>query len=232
MKVRHDAQGRLRLWFDADEIEQITADALKSAGLWPTRAGEPIDIEGFVENHLRADVDYAGDLERDVLGYTEFRKPPLVVVNRRLTDLASAPAAALGLVGRWRATIAHEASHILLHTRLYDPGQVSPKQKWVRCLRVEIKAGTQARDWREVQANMGMAALLLPQDLLLERVKVLFGAREPLFPPFDPRSDVGRWLTETLAAEFFVSRQATALRLINFGLLRAPVEGRLSIGTT
>lgn len=219
MKVLPDGRGRSRLWYETDEIEQITADALKNADLWPL--GEPgaIDIERLLEVNLGADVDYAGDLDRFTLGYTEFEVPPLVVVNRKLTDMAHAANASLGLLGRWRATLAHEAAHILLHTRLYVAGDASAKQKTVRCLRTEIHAGPEARDWREFQANMGMAALLMPRGPFLDQARAMLETRGPVFPPLDPTSLDGAWLTESLAGRFRVSRQAARFRLASFGFL-------------
>jgi IrrE N-terminal-like domain len=219
VKVIADARGHRRLWYEAAEIEQITSDALEAAGLWPERETSAIDVERLLEVHLGADVDYAGDLDRSVLGYTVFETPPLVVVNRKLTDMAHDPTASLGLLGRWRATLAHEAAHILLHARLYAPGEASSKQTSVRCLRTEIHAGPQARDWREVQANMGMAALLMPRRLFLDQARCVLDARGPVFPPLDPNGLDGRWLTEELAERFRVSRQATRLRLVSFGLV-------------
>ncbi len=219
MKVIPDGRGRSRLWYEADEIERITADALKDAGLWPEGDVGPIDIERLLEVHLRADVDYAGDLDRFTLGYTEFEVPPLVVVNRKLTDMAHASNASLGLLGRWRATLAHEAAHILLHTRLYVAGESSAKQKTVRCLRTEIHAGPAAHDWREFQANMGMAALLMPRGPFLDQARALLETRGPVFPPLSPTGRDGAWLTESLAERLRVSRQATRLRLACFGVL-------------
>ena len=219
MKILADARGHRRLWYEVSEIEQITSDALKGANLWPERETGAIDVERLLEVHLGANVDYAGDLDRTTLGYTVFEVPPLVVVNRKLTDMASSPTASLGLLGRWRATLAHEAAHILLHARLYAAGEASTKQRSVRCLRSEIHAGAEARDWREVQANMGMAALLMPERLFLDQARALLDGYRPVFPPLDPNGPDGRWLTEALAECFRVSRQATRLRLASFGLL-------------
>jgi Zn-dependent peptidase ImmA (M78 family) len=110
---------------------------------------------------------------------------------------------------------------------VYAPVKASAKQASVRCLRTEIHAGSQAHGWREVQANMGMAALLMPREPFLDRVRAALEARDPVFPPLDPLGSVGLWLTDEIAHCFLVSRQATALRLTSFGLLRrraTPVE--------
>lgn len=90
------------------------------------------------------------------------------------------------MIGRWRATLAHEASHVFLHRYLFDPemaqlvgrtgvvGAPSPGQDdgQVRCLHRDITPNQtdwsltrRHSDWREVQANRAMAALLMPQRI-------------------------------------------------------------------
>src|SRR5450759_4555347 len=116
MKTIPDGRGVRRIWYEFDEIEQIAADTLVAADLWPDRPGR-IDVESLVETYQGASTDYFADLDDSILGYTLFRMPPHVVVSRALSDLALADGASLGLRGRWRATIAHEAAHIALHSR-------------------------------------------------------------------------------------------------------------------
>jgi hypothetical protein len=210
---------RTRLWYDADEIEQIVGDALRTAGLWCGSDAGSVDIERLLEVHLGAVVDYAGDLDRTTLGYTVFESPPRVVVSRTLTELAHAPSATLGLRGRWRATLAHEAAHILLHARLYDRHETPRSQPSVRCLRSEIEAGGGARDWREVQANMGMAALLMPRQPFLAEARRILSSGDPVFPPVDATVNIARRLIGELAKTFETSHQAARLRLAAFGFI-------------
>lgn len=219
MRTIRDGTGRARVWYDAEEIERITANALQAAALWPDPDIRHIDIERLLEVHLGATVDYAGDLDSATLGYTVFETPPHVVVSRILTDLAHGPSATLGLRGRWRATLAHEAAHILLHARLYAQGETSGKQTAVRCLRSEIEAGGDARDWREVQANMGMAALLMPRQPFLAEARRILSSRDPVFPPLDADLPVANALTDELAKTFETSHQAARLRLTAFGFV-------------
>src|SRR5690349_16786410 len=126
MQVIASADGRRRIWYRADEIEQICASTLQRAGLLPDPPRCDVDIEKLVETHLGAEVDYGVELPEDVLGYTEFRDPPLIAVNRDLTDAATATGASAGLVGRWRATIAHEAAHVVLHAPLFGSAASQP----------------------------------------------------------------------------------------------------------
>jgi hypothetical protein len=219
VRVIHDGTRRARIWFDADEIERITADTLRNAGLWPAADPRELDVERLLEVHLGATVDYAGDLDRDVLGYTLFEDPPHVVVSRTLTDLASGPSAGVGVRGRWRATLAHEAAHILFHASLYVAPR-SRKRAAVRCFRSDIEAGGEARDWREVQANLGMAALLMPRDPFLAfAARILLASTDPVFPPLNAQSVRAGSLADALAMRFGTSRQAALIRLVTFGFV-------------
>lgn len=212
MKRFRDASGA-RVWYEAAEIERITAGALRSAGLMPRSDAPAVDIETFVEMHLGAVVDYAGDLPDAVLGYTEFVQPPRIVVSRRLTDLATATDASLGLRGRWRATLAHEAAHLLLHGHLRGVGSMTPK---LTAQAISLSGGLTASDWREVQANMGMAALLMPRELFLLEARGHL-EREPMFLPLDPEDLPAKRLVAILGEQFQTSLEATRLRLSTFG---------------
>jgi hypothetical protein len=214
-----DKHGRPRLWYDDGEIEQIAVDALRSAGLWPDSAIKAIDIETLVEVHLGATVDYGVQLDRKVLGYTIFEQPTHVVVSRALTELALAPTASAGLRGRWRATLAHEAAHILLHAHLYARGESSRAQTAVRDLADEADPNVDVRDWKEVQANMGMASLLMPRKLFLSEVRRILEVGDPAFPPFARESEIATRLTDELSVTFQASREATGFRLAGFGFM-------------
>jgi hypothetical protein len=222
MQVIASAEGRRRIWYRADEIEQICVSTLEAAGLIPDLPRCDVDIEGLVEAHLGAEVDYGVTMPEDVLGYTEFRDPPLIAVSRALTDAATASGAAGGIVGRWRATIAHEAAHVILHAPLFtvgadQPGQ--PNSRPIRCPRTSFEAPTSSRDWREVQANMGMAALLMPRELFDREAADAFLRRGTVMPPVsasEPWLDI---VVAVLASRFKVSKQAARIRLQVMGYI-------------
>ncbi len=225
MKLIVDRDGRRRTWYEIAEIEALAASTLADAGLWPALGSCEIDIESLVETHLGAAVDYSADLEPTILGYTSFETPPRVVVNRVLTIAASREGASLAAIGRWRATIAHEAAHILLHGALYAQGNERPGRPLlhpIRCSRTAVALGRAAPDWREVQANMGMAALLMPAAIFDREVSLLIEAMGPLIPPIDARlADAQRIVTHSSAA-FRVSRQAASIRAMERGFLHSP----------
>lgn len=216
MRTIAEADGSARLWYDADEIERITMDALRDAGLWSSDGGRVVDVEHLLEVHLGAAVDYGAPLEAAVLGYTSFARPIRVAINRALTAAAQRPGAGRATVGRWRATLAHEAAHILLHARLFEVGQDAGGETQ-RCLRTEVGA-RQASDWREVQANIGMGSLLLPRPGVIDAVRAMLIA-ERVIPPVPAVSPMGYRLIGELTRRFAVSRQVARIRLIGMGLM-------------
>ncbi len=115
-----------RLWLDRADNELMMEDELRKAGLLPSTSTPTVDLEALVERHLRVTLDQHAELPSDVLGLTEFNlgKSPHVAINRDLTGSAiDDDGAAPGLVGRWRATLAHEATHVLIHRALFELGQ-------------------------------------------------------------------------------------------------------------
>lgn len=216
MKTIAEADGSARLWYDADEIERITMDALRDAGLWSSDAGRVVDVEHLLEVHLGAAVDYGAPLEPAVLGYTSFARPVRVAINRALTAAAQRPGAGRATVGRWRATLAHEAAHILLHARLFEVDAAATAESQ-QCLRTEVGA-RQASDWREVQANLGMGALLLPRPGVVDAVRKMLVV-ERVIPPLPAASPMGYRLIGELTRRFAVSRQVARIRLIGLGLV-------------
>lgn len=218
------ADGEQRIWFDDDEIERIAEDELRRANMQPTPDDSIVDIEAFIERYLKATLDQYAELKESDLGLTVFEPgvPPAVQINRDLTGSAmDAEWCPPGIKGRWRATLAHEAAHILLHRMLYefDPGQATlfddqagSSSKTQRCLKRDVAYRGRGSDWREVQANKGMAALLMPRSLFL------VVARAEVQDSTEAAIEAA---ARRLAARFSVSREATAIRLATLGFRAA-----------
>jgi len=220
------AEGDRRLWLEPDEIEAIMEDKLRDAKLVPSVEQPVTDLECLVEIHLGSPLDQHAYLPADVLGLTEFRsgRPPVVSINRDLTGSAlDEEDSPLGLRGRWRATLAHEASHVILHRVLFEvDGQESlfPEEvtfsggAMMRCLKRDVGYGRRANaDWREVQANRGMAALLMPRRVfhrVTRRELADIGISRSALKAGDPKLT---HLVRRLAERFEVSRQAASIRL-------------------
>ncbi len=230
MKRYRDADGRLRLWYSDAEIEKRALRCLEAAGQ-PSGPEPVVDIEFIIEEQLRARLDQYAVLPPGVLGVTDFLagERPLVRIDGELSrNACDIESPAVSAVGRWRATLAHEAGHIILHTVLFDvpPSQaalldadaadvVSPKP--VSCIERSID-GRRPSDWREVQANRCMAALLMPRPLF-DRWSRIVALEEGLPVPAPVDSPAARRLVSRLADRFQVSREAARIRLVTCQLL-------------
>lgn len=237
MKTYRGPEGDERLWFEPDEIAQIFNSELHKSGLQPDVASPVVDVERFVEVHLRAQLDLNASLPEDVLGQTEFGQDGAskVYVNGDLTG-SMEELESPGSLGRWRATLAHEAAHIVLHGHLFylDSrqgelfGSRRDAPKLMRCLKRAVSFSRRNYDWREVQANMGMATLLMPGRLFTE---VAMQERKALGLPNEPvRADSAGAgaLTARLASIFQVSRVAASIRLATTGVATSPTAQTLS----
>jgi hypothetical protein len=244
MRRYRSRDGEERIWYTDREIEEIMRVELEKAELLPSPESPSVDIEGFVEFHLQVGFDRTADLAPDELGVTEFLRggAPIIKINRDLTGSAlDEDDSPLGIRGRWRATVAHEASHVILHKVLFDEGpaqqgtflfaeEAKPEAPRVfRSLKRDVSfVGCASGDWREVQANKGMAALLMPKPVFLEVCqRELEQSPLPSLPNIGPDHPELRSLIGRLAQHFEVSRQATSIRLETLGVLNLLGQPRL-----
>ncbi len=226
MKQYRSADGETRLWYDDDEIERVMEDELRRSKLTPTPTQTAVDIEAFIEDHLRAPLDQYADLPASVLGVTTFHpyKSPEVRINKDLTGTAmDSDWCPPGLDGRWRATLAHEAAHVVLHRILFDADlqqgalfdtttiDADPDKRLFRCLKRDLSLRV-APDWREIQANKGMAALLMPKRIFTRAARQAGASAS--------RGADLLAATRTLASTFGVSRQAATIRLQTLGFIQ------------
>lgn len=228
-------EGDQRIWYEAEDIEQIATEQLRRAELMPTLDQPVTDVERLIEVHLRAELDLYADLPDGVLGLTDFpaRGAPKVLIDIALTEARDADGAAPGVVGRWRATLAHEAAHIFLHRYLFDPemarlaghnGTAKPSEGGLmRCLYRDISLTTaewnsvrRRPDWREVQANRAMATLLMPRRIF--RRLALREMRELGLGSPPVAAHQAEPLAATLAELLQVSKQAVGIRLASESL--------------
>lgn len=221
-------QPQLRL--DDIEIEALITDALASVSMMPTRDRPVLDLEAFLESALGVDLDQHASLDGDVLGLTTFVRghKPLVQINRDLTGAFDAFDSSATDRARWRSTLAHESAHVVIHRQLF---QLDERQGELfaeaeigapvsqRCFKRAVGFGARGADPREVQANKGMAALLMPKELFVcEAVSV--AARLGLRPGNMRLDTLGtKRLVDTLAMTFAVSRQAVEIRLQGVGFI-------------
>lgn len=211
MKWFTDESGQRRIWYDDAEIEALVDKEVLNAGM----SGSIVDLEAFTEIFLGVQLDQHADLPADVLGFTEFGSDGdiCIYMNRDLTSNFDSQWASLSDIGRWRATLAHEIAHVLLHRVLYEEKatqlnllatDVEPSMK---CYKKSLQQAYARADWREIQANKGMAALLMPRTMFVRA-----------FDQHSKRGLSGRICIERLARDFNVSRQAADLRVATLRL--------------
>ncbi len=231
MRRYRAANGKAQLWFAQGEIERIIECELTSSGLMPTVAEPVVDLERFVERHLSVALDHYAELDSDVLGTTEFfrGKGARISINRDLTGSAlDNRKPSVGTRGRWRATLAHEAGHVILHRKLFDVG-LPPGAGGRRSLRMErhrqqcLKSNVPHSDDvdpREYQANQAMAVLLMPRGVFLEIAREEISRAFPGCDRVPPGSELR--LAVRIARRLEVSRQAAAIRMSTLGLSSSP----------
>jgi len=236
-----DRGGRMALWLEPAENEQIVEDELRKARMFPTVDDPVVDLEGFIERHLGVKkLDLTADLPSTVLGVTEFFNggPPEVSINRNLTGAMEADEDGEdGSLGRWRATLAHEGFHVLVHQPLFDlsasqldllaRGPSAPRQL-MRCLKRDVMFRAGGSAWHEVQANRGMAAMLMPASVFRAVVE-LEEAALPEIVGLDAYLQ-DEFLVRNVAKRFQVSRQAARIRLQTLGVARDVKQPRFSQG--
>jgi hypothetical protein len=234
-RYRDNKTGEERLWFVDDEIETIAENELTKAGLLPTLDSPVVNVERFVETYLNVQFDPYATLPADTLGQTDFRigDRPLVKINADLTGAAlDDDDSPLGLQGRWRATVAHEGCHVILHRCLFnlnasqgslfdsDEQAESQPMRLQRCLKRDVAYARAVSDWREVQANQGMAALLMPKPVFLAACRSEFATLG--VERINQRTALADTLARKMAELFQVSRQAAAIRLGTLKVLAVP----------
>lgn len=223
--------GEERLWLSPADIESMMEDTLRKSGIFPTDEKPAVDVERLIQRlHVR--MDQHADLEPTVLGLTEFYtdEAPKIFINSDLTGSIDDDHTLPGIRGRWRATIAHEASHVVMHTVLFAVNQQQDSlfqmqnqpepQRLMRCFKKDVLyRGGSTSDWREVQANMGMAALLMPQSLFRQLAGSIVERHRLTAESLTIGSRSAATLAAEMAALFDVSRQAAGIRLETLGIL-------------
>ena len=176
-----------------------------------------------------------------MLGVSKFAtgRQTAVEINRTLTEQANGESPPSGILGRWRATLAHEAAHVILHRRLVEKPsnqgvlfpQSMPESVETRCLDRSIWFNRGPGDWKEVQANRGMASLLMPNAVFtgLVRNNLDVQPTDDLLAQV-PAEDTREFsfLVRELSSRCHVSQQAASIRLQTLGLARHSNQPMLS----
>lgn len=133
-----------------------------------------------------------GDLE-DVSGIL-FREGNRIIIGVNQNHIET----------RKRFTVGHEIGHLILHGD--EPLHVDK----VFAVNLRNHVSSEAVDLREIEANAFAAELLMPTDMIRQKIQVLPGI-------LDYEKDA---VIRKLAKEFKVSPQAMTIRLIRLGYIR------------
>jgi hypothetical protein len=213
MKWRHDTSGRFlqRPYYEQHELdslaERVMAQHLRhlyGQVLTPVPTGAIIKLIERDADDLDSFADLTGEGE-GVEGVTYFfrGRKPRVRITRELS-LQSHRAR------RLRMTLAHEYSHVWLHSELWRENMIETAASH-RCRREQIEAG-RAVDWIEWQAGYGAAALLMPESRLKLVVRVCCGENQPTAD-----SEQATDLIQRASEAFDVSEDAARVRLSQLG---------------
>ncbi len=203
-------------FYTPDEIERLCTADLREVELFPAQP-EPIRIERFISKRFKVSPEYQ-ELPDGVLGWTRFGSTGVeaIIVSRALGE-------SRGVVDERRvtSTLAHEAGHGLLHAHLFAPGldhaslfptggDVEPHRILCRETPQTVNVAKRGYDgrWWEVQANMAMAALLLPRSLVELRIDALLvkGSFGRGFLPSARRADAVSQVAETFEVNPIMAR--------------------------
>ena len=242
MKEYRSTNGEKRLWYEDNEIENIMQDELRRSGIYPSLLNPVVDLETLLEVHLGVKLDLYAELETNLLGVSKlaFGRQPTVEINRTLTEQADGEVPPSGVLGRWRATLAHEAAHVVLHQCLVEgpsnQGVLFPQfdrtSVQTRCSERSIWLTRGPGDWKEVQANRGMASLLMPSRVFTDLVRDILGTEHTddllaRVPAADTQSYTD--LVRELSTRSQVSQEAARIRLNTLRLARSSSEPMLEL---
>jgi hypothetical protein len=236
LRVYPDATSRWggkRLWVSQDEIERAMDQVRVRAGNGTFSEGRGIDVERILERVYGVAPDFR-DLDDGVLGKTAFldNGELRVTISRGLAERAESSVSANHLL---RSTIAHEIAHIEFHSEIlrgdWLPPSADAARPAVLCRHSSITGGARGAStrncWSEIQANMGMASLLLPAKFvhpLVDEFLLQIGC-------FSIRGMLVRSIANLVAEEisrvFDTSRQMTLFRLERLGALPGGACGQL-----
>ena len=83
MNSYRGSDGSERVWYDDGEIDQIMESELRKASLLPTVNAPAVDVERFIERHLRVALDQYAEMDPSTLGTAEFfvDSPPKITTT-------------------------------------------------------------------------------------------------------------------------------------------------------
>lgn len=210
-----------RLYIPEADIERITREALASVHLLPDKPS-PIRIERLIYLLFGFEEEYES-LPQHIMGCAKFTRKGIgrIIINRELAEHED-PVSRV----RIRSTLAHEVGHGIFHNQLFieklerdasmsflDQGNGifdSVSSEGFMCRAEAGMSEVPKFEWWEYQANLAMAAILLPKHLVIE------AAREHLPHVLSANGNFEVKVSAAereIAALFHVSRRMVSIRL-------------------
>lgn len=225
MRYVKDATGRFseRPHYTPDEIEAICSKFVTNYRhtRYNGNCSYPIitrDLERLIE--LNADLDLYVPLDDSVEGLTDFSSDkPIVKIAEHLGENAA--------TNRLRATLAHELSHLILHTSLYNAKKLQCTLDLIdhSCNNSityrDSSSEENYSDWLEWQAWYATGAILMPKADIMERVQ-RYVIQTGLVSPINEGSPEATDLIAKVSNKYQVSNQLAALRLKRLLVLGIP----------
>lgn len=219
-----------RPYYEMGEIDGITERLLQDAGRPRIGSSPAIDVDRVM---MKLDLEPEfGKLEKGVMGVTFFSADGgiRIVIS---DDLEAAARQNRISELRLRTTQAHELGHVVLHKELYVNNTPSMFEEAVPdpmlCREEGLGTGTYSGDWWEFQANVAMAAFLMPRTDFVQHSGA-WAAANGVASPAVARD--GRHHAEYIAhmADLFhVSRQAAKIRADGLALGFRPDQRQLGL---
>jgi len=225
MSVRPDPRSPwgARLWIRSTDFDPRMEEVLALAPAAQFKPGRGIDVDVVLLQAYAIDPDFV-DLPDACVGRTVFEADGRykVEVARGLADEAerSAPARR-----RLRSTLAHECAHVALHSVLHPIGagpslfeEMASPGPAVMCREPSLD-GAASGQWWEIQANKGMASLLMPRQIVGEQLRMWLASKglESVEAAFAARR--GEALVRVLSELFDVNLPVAFYRLRDLGFV-------------
>ncbi len=199
-----------------------------------------VDISGIAEDALSLTIESRYlSYNNEILGVTIFQDSDVPCFDQQLQpEIVHLPYGTViihkGLIGmesksRRRFTLAHEASHWILHRSYNSPtNQTYQFRKqfpgYIACRSAQVEASRHLlqsdNDWAEWQADSLAAALLMPREPFMEAARDELGLG---LSCYRGRMDSLQYFESLarIAKQFQVSKNAACIRLKQLGLIRS-----------
>ena len=221
------------------QIDQIGEEVIRNYNPYLLERPQEVDIDDLIQNHLRLHQEYHYlSHNGSILGMMVFYDSNgIIVFNPDLNEAEYVSIFANTIVvdnslldeyqeARYRFTVAHEASHNLLHREyfeeLYKQKTTENTSEFTQCRIDTMTEMTGARywvdnDWMEWQANCLASAILMPKSMVTRAISELDNKDIP-------KEERAKYERRMISQIFNVSWEAAEYRLSKLELLSPTIK--------